>query len=206
MKSIFTFLATGVLFLYPFAIYFGLQYFEPNYLAVILLGLLISRVALLKSTLNKMPWVLPATVLGAIAILFSFWFDSVVGFKLYPVMVNVSMLAVFIYSYFKPPTVIETFARLTEKDFPERAVSYTVKVTLIWCLFFLLNGGISLYTALYTSFDTWLFYNGFLSYIAMATLMSGEYCVRKITKKQYQKSFNAERAENEINQGSSSNE
>lgn len=174
-----------MLLLYPFAIYFGLHYFSHSHLVFFILALLLARVAMLKDSLKKMPWVLPASVLGAIAVSFSFFFDSLIGFKLYPLMVNIAMLSVFYYSYLKPPTVIETFARLTEKNFPEQAVNYTEKVTLAWCVFFSINGCISLYTALYTSLDMWVLYNGLLSYLGIASFMGIEYLIRRNVKKQH---------------------
>ena len=203
MKPLFTIFATGILLLYPFAIYFGLNYFSPAKLAVFLLVVILVRIALMKSSLQKMPWLLPATILGAIAILYSFITDSPMGFKLYPLAVNFSMLLVFSYSYFKPPTVIETFARLSEKGFSDQAISYTAKATLVWCLFFIVNALISLYTALYTSLDTWMIYNGFLSYIFMATLMGGEYLVRIQVKKRLQIT---DKKQQNISSGSSSHE
>ena len=94
------------------------------------------------------------------------------------------MLMVFAFSYFKPPTVIETFARLSEKKLPPSAIKYTAKVTLVWCLFFIINGLVSLYTAVFMSLDSWMIYNGFISYVLMGILMLVEYLVRLKVKKQ----------------------
>ncbi len=182
MKSLITALSSGILFLYPFAIYFGLKHYSPSSLALVFLVLLLLRLMLIKNTLVKMPWILPAAILGGGAISVTFFTQSTVGFKLYPLMVNLAMFCVFSYSCFKPPTVIETFARIKEKNLNNQGVLYTKKVTLVWCLFFLLNGSISLYTALFASFDHWLLYNGFISYILMALLMTVEYLIRRKVK------------------------
>ena len=158
LKKIVTVLLGLCLLLYPFAVYLGLNYVSPFWLALGLLALLMSRLVMLRGVLNKMPWLLPATALGGLAIVTSLFTDSDIGFKLYPLMVNFAMLAVFAYSYLKPPTVIETFARLQDPNLPEHAINYTRKVTLVWCAFFIINASISLYTALYCSFKVHVFF------------------------------------------------
>lgn len=190
MKFLLTAFMTGILLLYPFAIYFGLNYFSATDLAIFLLTILLVRIGLVWRQLEKMPWLLPATILGAIAILFSIFSDTSMGFKLYPLAVNFAMLIVFGFSYFNPPSVIESIARLTEKDFSENAVSYTHNVTLAWCVFFVFNAAMSAYTALFSSLETWMIYNGFLSYILIGLFMGVEYLVRIRVKKQHQQSQN----------------
>lgn len=185
MKSLITILLAGMLILYPFAVYFGLQYLSPQALALMLLALLFIRIALMKDKLNKMPWLLPATLLGALALVFSLVTESVIGFKLYPIMINLCLLIVFGFSFLKPPSVIETLARLKEKNLNKKGVKYTEKVTLLWCAFFFINASISLYTALYCQFETWMIYNGFIAYVLMGCLFVGEFLVRLNVKKHH---------------------
>jgi len=196
VKALINVLIAGMLILYPFAVYYGLHYFPPRYLALILLVLLFSRIALLKNNLSKMPWVLPATLFGSLALIFSLFTQSVIGFKLYPLLVNCSLFMVFAFSFLKPPSVIETFARLKEKNLNEQGVKYTEKVTLVWCAFFLMNGAISLYTALYSDIEYWMLYNGFISYALMGTLFSAEFLVRLKVKKHHK---NSEAQEQQFN-------
>ncbi|WP_235838446.1 hypothetical protein [Cognaticolwellia aestuarii] len=184
MKFFITALTTGVLLMYPFAVYIGLNNLQPGYLAIVLVAFVLLRIFLVRSNLKKLPWLLPASVLGIVAILVSAFTDSIIGFKLYPLAINFAMLMVFAFSYFKPPTVIETFARLSEKNLPPSAIKYTAKVTLVWCLFFIINGLVSLYTAVFMSLDSWMIYNGFISYVLMGILMLVEYLVRLKVKKQ----------------------
>lgn len=185
MKKLITVVIGICLLLYPFAVYFGLNYVNPFWLALSLLLLLTSRLIMLRGVMNKMPWLLPATVLGGGAIVTTLFTDSLIGFQLYPIMINFSMLVVFGYSYFKPPTVIETFARLQHPNLPEQGVNYTRKVTLVWCGFFIFNAGISLYTTVYTSFKAWTVYNGLVSYILMGILFTVEFIVRLFVQKSY---------------------
>ncbi|CAM2923122.1 hypothetical protein [Moritella viscosa] len=185
LKKLLTVILGLCLLLYPFAVYLGLNYVSPFWLALGLLALLLSRLVMLRGILNKMPWLLPATTLGGLAIVTSLFTDSDIGFKLYPLMVNFAMLAVFAYSYLKPPTVIETFARLQDPNLPEHAVNYTRKVTLVWCGFFIINASISLYTALYSSFKVWTIYNGFIAYILIGSLCAVEFVVRLFVQRKH---------------------
>jgi len=196
VKALINILIAGMLILYPFAVYYGLHYLSPRILALILLVLLFARIVVLKNNLAKMPWVLPATILGSLALIFSFLTQTDIGFKLYPLLVNCSLLIVFAFSYLKPPSVIETLARLKEKSLNKKGVKYTEKVTLLWCVFFLVNGGISLYTALYCELDEWMLYNGFIAYILMGILFAGEFLVRLKVKEHHK---NSETKEQHIN-------
>jgi len=196
VKSLISVLIAGMLMLYPFAVYYGLHFFPPRFLALILLVLLFCRIVLLRNNLAKIPWVLPATLLGALALIFSLFTESVIGFKLYPLLVNCSLFTVFAFSFFKPPSIIETLARLKEKNLNKQGVKYTEKVTLLWCVFFLVNGGISLYTALYSELEDWMLYNGFISYVLMGCLFAGEFLVRLKVKKHHKDS---ETQEQQIN-------
>tara|TARA_R110000744_G_scaffold1965_6_gene7675 strand:+ start:5431 stop:6000 length:570 start_codon:yes stop_codon:yes gene_type:complete len=171
--------------MYPFAVYIGLNNIKPEYLAIILIAFVLMRIFLVRTNLKKLPWLLPASMLGIVAIMASAFTDSTIGFKLYPLAINFAMLVVFAYSYFKPPSVIETFARLGEKNLSPPAIKYTAKVTLVWCLFFIVNGLVSLYTAVFMSLDSWMIYNGFVSYVMMGTLMLVEYLVRLKVKKKH---------------------
>lgn len=185
MKTLLSVLTSGILLLYPFAVYLGLTFFSVSHLALVLLLLLSLRLVLMKNVLGKMPWILPASLFGGGAVIASLLTDSPLGVSLYPVMVNITMLVVFAYSYVKPPTVIETFARIKEPDLTPAGVKYTRKVTLVWCCFFLGNGSISLYTVFYASLETWMLYNGFISYLIMACLMAVEFLVRVQVKKSH---------------------
>ena len=101
---------------------------------------------------------------------------------MYPVLVSLSMMILFSISLLKPPTVIEVFARRQEGRLSSEAVSYTRKVTIVWCVFFLLNAIVSAYTA-FASRELWLIYNGFVSYLLIASLFALEYLVRQRVKK-----------------------
>ena len=171
----------GFLFiLYPFLIYFGLQEFQPRVIAAFLLILTVLRFFLTKDNENgqsdsgmSLYWVATASLV----IIVTFLTGSEIGLFLYPLLVNLAFFTFFTISLYHPPTVIERIARRQRPVFPERAVIYTRKVTQVWCVFFLLNGGVSALT-IFHSETWWLLYNGFISYILIGLMLAGEYFIR----------------------------
>ncbi|GAA0208681.1 hypothetical protein GCM10009123_15180 [Kangiella japonica] len=170
-----------VVLLYPIAIYFGLQQFQPKYLALSLAALVILRASITKSPIIKAVkglWLIVLVVGLSLAAL-SFFTNSDLGLKLYPVIISAGFLAVFTYSLSQPPSIIERLARLQEPDLPPEGVAYTRKVTKVWCGFFVLNILISLYTVIFSSTEIWTLYNGLVSYLLMGTLFISELIYRK---------------------------
>jgi uncharacterized membrane protein len=102
--------------------------------------------------------------------------------RLYPVFMNMTMLIAFGLTLWKPPSMIERFARIAEPDLDAHGVVYTRNVTWLWVGFFVVNGGIAFWTALYGSWRQWGFYNGAISYVLAGGLFAGEFIVRKIVR------------------------
>jgi uncharacterized membrane protein len=159
--------------LYPLAIWFGLARFEPRDLALVLLAL-----ALLRAAVSREPsWLVAAA--GAGVLVAATWLSNDgLPLKLYPVVVNAVLLAVFATSLLKPPTVIERLARLSHPTLPPAAIPYVTRVTQVWCAFFVVNGGIALWTALAASDAAWALYNGAVAYVLIGALLLGERLVR----------------------------
>lgn len=97
----------------------------------------------------------------------------------YPVAVNAILLLLFFASLFSPMPLVERLARLREAELPPQAVAYTRRVTQVWCLFFVLNGGVALTTCLINSLYLWTLWNGMLSYGLMGLLMLCEWLLRQ---------------------------
>jgi uncharacterized membrane protein len=160
---------------YPFAVYFGLQVFNP---AVVALGLALLMSVRLLMVRGNTPfllasWIAIAGLLSALAV------SPMDAVRLYPVLVSLALAAVFALSLYYPPSVIERVARLREPDLPPSAVAYTRKVTVLWLGFFLVNAAIAGWTALEAPLELWTFYNGFLAYVLIAVLFAGELLVRR---------------------------
>ena len=97
--------------------------------------------------------------------------------KFYPVLVNATLLGVFIYSLMVPPSMVERLARIGSRTYRRRRSDYTRRVTQIWCVFFAINGAIALITTLWASAAVWTIYNGLIAYLLMGLLFAAEYCV-----------------------------
>ncbi len=173
---------TGLLFLlYPFLIYLGLQEFQPRVLAGLLLIATVLRFVATKhdkSANNDTGMSLYWIATGTLAVIITFVTGSKLGLFLYPLLVNLALFTFFAISLFHPPTVIERLARRQRPDLPEKAIAYTRKVTQAWCLFFLLNGGVSAIT-IFHSEAWWMLYNGFIAYILIGLMLVGEYLIRR---------------------------
>lgn len=171
------------LILYPLLVYLGLDYWGVRSMAVVLLLLACARLAVsrwLGLPSGNAVWLVVAAVIVAAVTLAT---GSVIGLKAYPVVVNILMLALFAFSLWRPPSMIERFARLREPDLPAAAIPYTRKVTMVWCGFFVVNGVIASATV-FASDQVWAVYNGLVAYGLMGLLFAGEYLVRRRIRQQ----------------------
>nr|WP_255653589.1 MULTISPECIES: hypothetical protein [unclassified Myxococcus] len=154
--------------------YSGLGRFEPRWMAIPLVVMAVLRAVATKERVWLVTAALALVLAGT-----SMLGNHALPLKLYPVLVNSMLLAVFATSLVYPPTVIERLARLREPQLPASGVAYTRRVTQVWCGFFVVNGGIALATALWASDATWALYNGLISYGLMGLLFAGEWLVRR---------------------------
>ena len=166
--------------LYPLAVYFGNNYFEPWKLAGILLVFLVIKLA---SSYSDNHWSKPLLMAGILYCVFAIWSNNLVSLRFYPALVNGVMLVIFSWSLLSPTSLIERLARLQHPDLPPEGIIYTRRVTQVWCGFFIVNGMIALATAVWSSFEVWSLYNGLIAYLLMGMLLGGEYIVRMKTQK-----------------------
>ena len=166
--------------LYPLAVWLGSHYFEPWQMAGLLLIALLLR---LLSSSAKQTWTLPALILGIGYFILAAWINKLDALRFYPVLMSSLMLCIFAWSLYFPPSLIERIARLQHPNLPPEGVVYTRQVTQVWCGFFLLNGLVAAYTAVWASLELWTLYNGLIAYVLMGVLMGGEYLVRLRTQK-----------------------
>ena len=163
---------------YPLAIWLLGDRVEPRWLALslVLLG------ALRLAATGQRLWIglaLGAFSLAAITGVLN------VGWPLrwYPVFVNGSLLVLFGVTLVRPPSMAERLARLREPDLPAHAVRYTRKVTLAWCVFFVVNGALAAATSLWGTDAQWALYNGGIAYGLMGVFAGVEYLVRLRVKR-----------------------
>jgi len=173
---------SGLLFAaLPFLVYFALQHFQPREVALALIALLLLRAPgrVLAFLRGRGPLALLAGA-AALAVLAALWRgNDPVWVLSYPVFINALMLSVFAASLLRPPSVIERLARLRHPDLPPEGVTYTRRVTQVWCGFFVVNGGIAAWTAFAASREVWVLYNGLIAYLLMGALFAGEWLFRR---------------------------
>ncbi len=160
---------------YPALIYFGIRYFSPQVLALPL-ALLVLGGRTSTFGVRTGPWCAAGGLLLAVL---GFGLKNTLLLKLYPVLVNGGLLAVFVSSLRYPPSIAERIARLRSPDLPRVAVAYTRRVTQAWCVFFVGNGLVALWTALWSPDHAWFIYNGVIAYVLIGALFGGEWLVRQ---------------------------
>jgi len=161
---------------YPLGIYFGLQHFGIQTLSILMLFIaLLHGLNIVRGQKQSWLWLVVCLALAA----WSWQQDSSLGLKLYPVFINLGMLLIFYWSLKNPPSAIERLARLKEPDLPASGVSYTRKVTQVWCWFFIGNGTVAAYLAIFASEQAWALYNGLIAYVLMALLFAIEWMIRQ---------------------------
>lgn len=173
------------LLLYPVLIYFGLNYFSPSQLGLFFLALFTIRIIFAKTKSKTARWQMIFTVaIGGTLAALTWLFDSKEYLLWYPVGLNIAFFLIFASSIIFPPSVIEQIARVLHKEFEESAIVYTRNVTIIWTIFFAVNGIVSAWTVLHGSMEVWTLYNGLISYVVVGLILGIELLVRKyIVKK-----------------------
>jgi uncharacterized membrane protein len=150
----------------------------PGAALLLLLVVLGARIAL--PMMQSVPMSLGLALLPVLAAVGTVGaFDRSLAVRLYPVFMNAAMLSVFAVTLWHPPSMIERFARILDPDLPPSGIRYTYKVTIVWIVFFALNGAVALWSALRPGWAVWTLYNGFLSYVAAGAVLFGEYLVRR---------------------------
>lgn len=175
---------TGLLILYPVLVYLGLTYSRIAAVAFLLIVVSIGRLVLMNRKIrpfgSSTAWISAGGIVLAGAALLR---DSADAMLFYPTFVNFVLFTIFVRSLFVPPAIITALAKIREPELSDTASRYTRNVTVVWAIFFLLNGSISFWTARWATAETWTLYNGFLAYLLVGGLIGGEWLVRaRLTK------------------------
>lgn len=171
---------TGVLLLaWPFIIWFGLRYNSLQWLLPLMAVMLVLRLRQVRQKAGPMRFVMQSVALAGIVLCTaSILLKTHQLLLFYPVVVNIVMLTVFGGSLWTAMPLVERLARLHAPHLPPEGIQYTRRVTHVWCLFFIINGGIALFTAMYGDMSLWAAWNGMISYLLIGALMGAEWLVR----------------------------
>lgn len=185
---IFSYFSPAITVFVPFIIYFGIRSIGFKYLFSGLLLLYILRLvySLRKGITNNQIFIF--TVI--IVLLCCTVFFNRASLALYtPALINLGLLLSFGSTLFIGPPIIETFARKQRIELSDVEIKYCRKLTVIWSVFFIVNGGVSVVISLGRNMDSWIFYNGFLSYIMIGLLFSIEMTYRYYRFRNYGNTF-----------------
>lgn len=171
----------GALFaVYPFAVYFGLTRLSARGVGLLLAGLLLPslllRVRGTKREHLRAVLPLPLTVLALVLI--GAAFDDARLVMSLPVVISTVLLLHFGGSLRSVP-IVERFARMQSESLSIAQVRYCRTVTMVWCVFFVLNGSTAALLALFAPLAVWAAYTGAGAYVLMGLLGATEYVVRK---------------------------
>lgn len=167
--------------LYPFGVWWAIHQDRLIWISGLLVVVAIARFILKPDGLFA-----PLTVIALVCGVASVILKNTVWLKFYPVLMSLGTLAVFAFTLYSPPSMIERFARLHEPNLPNSGVQWTRKVTQVWCVFFLVNAALAFGTILLNDDTLWAVYNGFISYVFMGILLLGEFVLRKRQRKHQQ--------------------
>lgn len=168
-------------FLYPLLIFLAVKFISPaaasGILCVILVGSLFFVKKENRNTFGKMFDVVLWVVL--INNLANLYFKSELVLRLYPFFMSFAAASFFIYSLFRGPPVIESFARLQNASLTSDKLIYIRKLTLVWSIWLSVNTLISFYTVVVADFETWAMYNNLIFYLVSGTLILGDLYIRR---------------------------
>ena len=175
------FLLAGAIALYPVAVYFLFDTVGPTALGLVLITMLLLRLKPAARLLPGLAYFAVAAV--AIVALIALVGDSALALKSYPTIISLVMLAVFGYTLFRPPSMVERFARAAGSKFSAHTVAYTRAVTAMWCIFFAVNAAVSATISVTGSLRAWTLYNGLIAYGIVGALFVGELLFRRAYKR-----------------------
>lgn len=154
---------------YPFAVFFAIKNGCGGAAVAVLLG-----AVLLGFFLNRQKILL----FGGISILaISAVFRRAELVKLYPVVMNFTVMAIFALSLKRKP-LVQIIGEKMRGALPPEGIEYARKATLAWAAFMLFLGLCSLATVFMQN-EVWAVFNGFLSYILIALMFFCEYLARR---------------------------
>lgn len=105
-----------------------------------------------------------------------------------PTLVNLALLVHFARSLRTELPLVERFARMQVPDLSPAERAWCRDVTVAWCVFFALNGGVAALLAALAPARWWALYTGVIGYALMAAMFTGEYLARSYRFRRYGRS------------------
>jgi len=116
--------------------------------------------------------------------------DSPVFIKMYPALAALAYLTIMVTSFFFPPPLayyfIDIFDKSIKTKIPKKLFDdFCFKASVVWCVFFFIDGIIAVITVYLGSDLVWGIYNGGITYCIMGLIFVGEFIVLKTIEKKY---------------------
>lgn len=163
-------LGIGFTILYPFVVFLALK----KHVAMRFLVLLLVVAAGISFVRNKNIWIFACILLFGAGLIV---FNDNIFLKLYPVLMNISVCLMFALSLRNIP-LIEKIAKKMGYDLDINQKEYARRTTIAWAIFMFCLTVISFVTV-FLSDEIWVMFNGLISYILIAIMMSVEFLIRK---------------------------
>jgi uncharacterized membrane protein len=178
-------LLAAAMLAYPFLVYGGLHVLAPRTLAVALGGVLLVRALAYGGSERRSPILVPIVLVGAVLALAAV-FNNGRFFLFVPVLINAALFVSFAWTLFTEAPIVEIVARRHLGHLSPEQIRYCRRVTEVWCVFFLANGGFILWLALRAPLETWTAYTGFVSYLLLGALFLAELTYRNWRFRRYE--------------------
>ncbi|WP_290762307.1 AMP-binding protein [Fibrobacter sp. UBA4297] len=179
---------TAISVLYPVLVYCGIRYWglSPRRMSLMLMALGFYQFLNFTRSKSKVDRGRTGVFVALILLcaFVAFFANNILFVKFYPVLVNLSLLAFFGFTLWRPPSFAFRMACLGDKNLMvspsfNAVERYCNKVTFAWCIFFIVNGTVAAFTVFVGSDKIWSLYNGLISYILIGLFFIVEYLVRK---------------------------
>lgn len=179
---------------YPVAVWWALTHRSPRTVGLVALAIVVPLFGLYVLRADRRHlWPVLRLPLSVLALLLTgTLLNEPLFFLLLPVLISTALLVQFALSLRGEMPIIERFARMQEPDLDEgpkgpRKLAHCRQVTVAWCVFFILNGGVAAVLAFTAPTRWWAIYAGGIAYGLMFLMFAAEYIVRKARFRDYGK-------------------
>lgn len=172
---------------YPLLVFAGSKWLDARILGLVVAAFVLARLVSARTVLIRRRRALLIPTLGVVALFAVVITESNDARYLFalPALVNAVLLVTFAASLARPPSIVETLARVQVADLSSEEVTYCRSVTRVWCGFFVLNGAIIVWLAVNATPAQWALYTGLLSYVLIGLVFSIEYVYRHYRFRRY---------------------
>lgn len=153
---------------YPIAVFFALQ----HGFSVRMMGIVLICAVLIGIAQSKNLWI---GICGILLAGLSFISNQGIFLKLYPVLMNVGVCAIFAISLRGTP-MIQRFVQKIQNEITPKMIEHARLATIAWVIFLAINTLISLVTVFMSDF-VWTVYNGLISYGLIGLMILVEYVI-----------------------------